>query len=173
MATSIEKFKAVIVAKPSGWDNSFRVPTIPKMSESVADKKGKDEFLAGVESHDQNMEKWRTQLERSISDRIAQVTTTAPAAATTVTQTTPSSPVTSVNGQTGAVQLSSDDVPQGSVNLYLTQAAWIDLFEANGFRSNNIPVTETLLLPGGHHWVCTGPLTIGGTLVIAGYFAAI
>ncbi len=73
----------------STWSNlpaDFRIPPLPKLSEAVS----KGGFKDGLMNHEEAMEEWRKDLERTIVERI-QAVPNAPAAAATTTATSSSS----------------------------------------------------------------------------------
>jgi hypothetical protein len=162
---------------PATFPRDFRVPPLPKLSSFMAG----NTLPNAIKAHEEASEQWRQTLERAIADRI-QVPTTQAAAATTATTTptTPATPVippdidepppvTSVNGKTGDVELTTDDVPEGTNNLYLTQPRWVDLFDHYGFLRNVIPLGDSVKIPSDRNAIIYGGLTIEGSLIVDGH----
>lgn len=164
-----------VTTKPGNWPADFKVPVIPKLRDALSGRTLPEAFAI----IDQKLEQWRKDHEQSISERLrveAPTATTTTVQETTVIQqggstSSVSGGVTSVNGKTGAVDLTTDDVPQGTANLYLTSGAWLALFDSMGFHKNSVDASEGVIIPAGRNLVMTGPLTIDGTLVIDGYLA--
>jgi len=168
---------AFVTTRPGSWPRDFRVPQLPKLRESVSGKN----VLDGLAHADGALEAWRKNFEQSISERLREATATpaattpavtpASSSTTVINEARPSpAPVTSVNGQIGDVQLTTDDIPEGTVNFYLTAARWLQLFDTLGFHKNRIDFGEAILIPAERNLVMYGPLTIDGLLVIDGYF---
>ncbi len=161
---------------PASFPRDFRIPPMPKFSDSLSGKS----LPQAVAAHDAALEQWRQSFERSIAERIqiplttAAVTTVTPAAASV---TTPGAsfvaPVTSVNSKVGDVQLTTDDIPQGLTNAYMTASGWTAFFDKYGYHRNYVGPGEMLFIPGQRNAVIAGPLVIDGTLTIDGHLAVV
>lgn len=172
----VDQFKAGVNPKRANWGSNFRVPEVPKIRESVSGSS----LLDGLAAHDQAMELWRRDLERSVDDRISAGTTPAtptPAVAAPVAapvlppsggQSVQAPLVKSVNTKTGDVVLTSDDVNQGLVNLYMTDQGWSNMYDKHGYARNYIGPTEVVAVPANRNMIVAGPLTIDGILVVEG-----
>jgi len=162
---------AFVAPRPSSFPSDFRLPPMPKLLDSIKSGVG---FMKGLEAHDQALEQWRQNAEKSINERITQpsstataTTTTAPAATVTpVTET--ASEVTSVNSKTGDVSLTTDDIPPTSMNQYLTGAGWLNFFDHLGFIRTDIPVGDSVYVPVQRAAVIPGPFTVEGSLTVDG-----
>jgi hypothetical protein len=170
---------ALVTPKPASWAQNFRVPKIPAFRDSLSGKG----LPAAVSAHDSAMEKWRAALEKSINERLAssitQVSqTTVVQAVETGTGSSGSSPaagsaVTSVNGQTGDVLLTTDDIPEGTVNLYSTLATWSRFYDVAGYARNYIAAMQMITVPFQRSMIVVGALTVDGRLTVGGHFASL
>lgn len=161
--TNKQKFLQQAGNNPASFSSNFRVPRIPAIKDSMAGNKLTD----GLAAHDQAMEGWRRDLEKSIDERVnnatkvTQVTqnvtnvTSTPAAAST-----PSTPSPSIS--------TTDDLPEGLANLYFTNTRWRQAFDMFGYSRNYIAATESIVIPTNRNLVVAGPLVIDGALTIDG-----
>jgi len=175
MATN-PNFEALVAATPSSFAADFRLRPMPKLSDAMAKGGTLNQIF---QAHDQAMEQWRQDAERSVNERITQpnnqplgktaASTSTPTTSPSATDTTQGvTGVTSVNGKQGEVELTTDDVPSTATKPYMTETGWLSLFDHDGFARNIIPATDTVHVPPNRNGVIAGGLTIEGVLKVDG-----